>query len=42
MNNLTNFSVFLRSKNQDNQIGTNTSISRLRLNLNGDLIQYHI
>jgi len=42
MNNLTNFSVFLESKNQNVQIGTITSISRLRLNLNGDLIRYHI
>ena len=42
MNNLTNFSVFLTSKNQDGQIGNKTAISILRLNLNGDLIQYHI
>ena len=42
MNNLTNFSVFLGSKNQDDQIGTNTSISTFHLSLNGDLIQNHI
>jgi len=42
MNNLTNFSVFLASKNQDSKIGNNTSISTLHLNLNGNLIQYHI
>ncbi len=42
MNNLTNFSVFLTSKNQDDKIGNKTSISTLHLNLNGDLIQYHI
>ena len=42
MNNLTNFSVFLASKNQDSKIGNKTSIATLHLNLNGDLIQYHI
>ena len=42
MNNLTNFSVFLGSKNQDDQKGNNTSISTLHLNLSGDRIQYHI
>lgn len=42
MNNLTNFSMFLESKKQDGQIGPNTSISKLHLDLNGDLIQYHI
>ena len=42
MNNLTDFSVFLASKNQDDQIGNNTSISTLHLNLKGGLIQYHI
>ena len=34
--------MFLTSKNQDDQIGNNASISKLHLNLNGDLIQYHI
>ena len=42
MNNLTKFLVFLASKNQDDQIGNITSIATLHLNLNGDLIQYHI
>ena len=42
MNNLTNFSVFLGSKNQDCQIGNNTSNATLHLNLNGNQIQYHI
>jgi hypothetical protein len=42
MNNLTNFSVFLASKSQDDKIGNNVSIATLQFNLNGDLIQYHI
>ena len=42
MNNLTDFSVFLTSKNQDSKIGNKTSIATLHLNLNGNQIQYHI
>ena len=42
MNNLTEFKVILPSKNLNGQIGNYASISTLHLNLNGNLIQYHI
>jgi len=42
MNNLTDFSVFLASKNQDGEIAKNASISTPHFFLNKDLNQSHI